>query len=89
MFILDFNKLFVVIISFCFYFNVNAQSNQSLNNSQDSDSLKTKINRLDELNSIEKYALKMLKNGYKMKSIILQTNLEKKRIKQIRKRYVN
>ena len=38
-----------------------------------------------ELTANEKYAVKMLKSGYKIKSIMLQTKLTKQRIKELRK----
>ena len=44
---------------------------------------------VDGLSSTEKYALKMLNKGYSLKSIALQTNLKKKRIRTIRKKYIN
>ena len=40
-----------------------------------------------ELSAKEKYALKMLKQSYSIKSIQLQTNIDKKRIKEIKKEY--
>ena len=44
-------------------------------------------NRLikEEETANEKYAVKMLKSGYKIKSIMLQTKLTKQRIKELRK----
>ncbi len=41
-----------------------------------------------ELTSNEKYAIKMLKSGYKIKSIILQTRLTKQRVKELKKEHL-
>ena len=42
----------------------------------------------EKLNPKEKFALNMLKKWYDVKSIALQTNLEKKQIKLIKKKYI-
>ena len=56
------------------------------------DSLKAgtivKQNTESSLNNKEKYVLKMLRQGYSTKSIELQTNMSKGRIKEIKKDYL-
>ena len=41
-----------------------------------------------KLTSKEKYAIKMLKSGYRTKSIILKTKLTKKRLRELKKEYL-
>ena len=56
------------------------------------DSLKVstivKQNNESSLTNKEKYVLKMLRQGYSTKSIELQTNMSKGRIKEIKKDYL-
>ena len=40
------------------------------------------------LTANEKYAVKMLKSGYKIKSIVLQTNLTKQRVRELKKEHL-
>lgn len=59
---------------------------------QEVDSLKVstivKQNTESSLTNKEKYVLKMLRQGYSTKSIELQTNMSKRRIKEIKKDYL-
>ena len=59
---------------------------------QEVDSLKVstivKQNNESSLTNKEKYVLKMLRQGYSTKSIELQTNMSKGRIKEIKKDYL-
>ena len=59
---------------------------------QEVDSLKVstivKQNNESSLTNQEKYVLKMLRQGYSTKSIELQTNMSKGRIKEIKKDYL-
>ncbi len=80
--------LFLLFVVFSF----KAQSNSNVG-----DSLSIEKNKnltisdgvgKSELTSKEKYVLKMLKQSYSMKSIMLQTNVDKKRIKEIKKEYL-
>lgn len=88
MLLIKFWKIVIVIAFLFFCFNVNAQSDGGVDSAQISDTLKTAVKTNKELTSSEKYALKMLKNSYSVKSIMAQTNLEKKRIKEIKKEYL-
>ena len=41
-----------------------------------------------ELTSKEKYAIKMLKSGYRTKSIMIKTFLTRKRLRELKKEYL-
>ena len=77
--------LFLSFIVFSF-----SQSDSS--GQQEVDSLKVstivKQNTESSLTNKEKYVLKMLRQGYSTKSIELQTNMSKGRIKEIKKDYL-
>ena len=63
-------------------------TNNNFSKKTDNTAKENTTNVVNELTSKEKYALKMLKQGYSIKSIQLQTNIDKKRIKEIKKSYL-
>ncbi len=81
-------KLLVIFFSFSLHLNVLSQSDVEFKQANSKKALKSDSSFVDGLSSTEKYALKMLNKGYSLKSIALQTNLNKKRIKIIRKKYI-
>ena len=81
-------KLVVLFFLFSLHLNVLSQSDVEFKQANSKKALKPDSSVVDGLSSTEKYALKMLNKGYSLKSIALQTNLSKKRIKTIRKKYI-
>ncbi|MEC8603195.1 MAG: hypothetical protein VXY47_02485 [Bacteroidota bacterium] len=63
-------------------------TNNNFSKKTDNTAKENTTNVVNELTSKEKYALKMLKQGYSITSIQLQTNIDKKRIKEIKKSYL-
>mgnify|MGYP001484513087 FL=1 len=63
-------------------------TNNNFSKKTDNTAKENTTNVVNELTSKEKYALKMLKQGYSITSIHLQTNIDKKRIKEIKKSYL-
>ena len=49
---------------------------------------KEKTIQKKELTSKEKYAIKMLKSGYRTKSIMIKTFLTRKRLRELKKEYL-
>ena len=91
---MNFIKLGTVLFLLFNGLNSSAQSKTTQSDSfSDSKVQNIKKSSLDnnakaELSAKEKYALKMLKQSYSIKSIQLQTNIDKKRIKEIKKEYI-
>ena len=86
-------RIFFLIFSFFLIQDALGQSNELDTNNTTSKkaenaSKENTTNVVNELTSKEKYALKMLKQGYSITSIQLQTNIDKKRIKEIKKSYL-
>ena len=86
-------RIFFLIFSFFLIQDVLGQSNELDTNNNfskktDNTAKENTTNVVNELTSKEKYALKMLKQGYSITSIQLQTNIDKKRIKEIKKSYL-
>ena len=86
-------RTFFFIISFFLIQDALGQSNELDTNNNfskktDNTAKENTTNVVNELTSKEKYALKMLKQGYSITSIQLQTNIDKKRIKEIKKSYL-
>ena len=86
-------RTFFLIFSFFLIQDALGQSNELDTNNNfskktDNTAKENTTNVVNELTSKEKYALKMLKQGYSIKSIQLQTNIDKKRIKEIKKSYL-
>ena len=86
-------RTFFLIISFFLIQDALGQSNELDTNNNfskktDNTAKENTTNVVNELTSKEKYALKMLKQGYSITSIQLQTNIDKKRIKEIKKSYL-
>ena len=77
--------LFLTFIVFSF-----SQSDSTRQQKVDSLKVSTivKQNNESSLTNKEKYVLKMLRQGYSTKSIELQTNMSKGRIKEIKKDYL-
>ena len=77
--------LFLSFIVFSF-----SQSDSTRQQKVDSLKVSTivKQNNESSLTNKEKYVLKMLRQGYSTKSIELQTNMSKGRIKEIKKDYL-
>ena len=91
---MNFIKLGTVLFLLFIGLNSSAQSkttqSDSLSESKVQNIKKSSLdnNAKAELSAKEKYALKMLKQSYSIKSIQLQTNIDKKRIKEIKKEYI-
>ena len=86
-------RTFFLIFSFFLIQYALGQSNELDTNNNfskktDNTAKENTTNVVNELTSKEKYALKMLKQGYSITSIQLQTNIDKKRIKEIKKSYL-
>lgn len=86
-------RTFFLIFSFFLIQDALGQSNELDTNNNfskktDNTAKENTTNVVNELTSKEKYALKMLKQGYSITSIHLQTNIDKKRIKEIKKNYL-
>ena len=86
-------RTFFLIFSFFLIQDAHGQSNELDTNNNfskktENPSKENTTNVVSELTSKEKYALKMLKQGYSITSIQLQTNIDKKRIKEIKKSYL-
>ena len=86
-------RIFFLIFSFFLIQNALGQSNEldtnnTISKKAENASTENTTNVVNELTSKEKYALKMLKQGYSITSIQLQTNIDKKRIKEIKKSYL-
>ena len=86
-------RTFFLIFSFFLIQETHGQSNELDTNNNfskktENASKENTTNVVNELTSKEKYALKMLKQGYSITSIQLQTNIDKKRIKEIKKSYL-
>ena len=86
-------RTFFLIFSFFLIQDALGQSNELDTNNNfskktDNTAKENTTNVVNELTSKEKYALKMLKQGYSITSIQLQTNIDKKRIKEIKKSYL-
>ena len=86
-------RIFFLIFSFFLIQDALGQSNELDTNNNfskktDNTAKENTTNVVNELTSKEKYALKMLKQGYSITSIQLQTNIDKKRIKEIKKSYL-
>ena len=84
---------FFLIFSFFLIQDALGQSNELDTNNNfskktDNTAKENTTNVVNELTSKEKYALKMLKQGYSITSIHLQTNIDKKRIKEIKRSYL-
>ena len=78
-------RTFFLIFSFFLIQDALGQSNELDTNNNfskktDNTAKENTTNVVNELTSKEKYALKMLKQGYSITSIQLQTNIDKKRI---------
>ena len=85
-------RTFFLIFSFFLIQDALGQSNaldtnNNFSKKTDNTAKENTTNVVNELTSKEKYALKMLKQGYSITSIQLQTNIDKKRIKEIKKSY--
>ena len=91
---MNFIKLGTVLFLLFIGLNSSAQfktiQSDSLSDSKVQNTKKSSLdnNAKAELSAKEKYALKMLKQSYSIKSIQLQTNIDKKRIKEIKKEYI-
>lgn len=86
-------RIFFLIFSFFLIQDALGQSNEldtnnTISKKAENASKENTTNVVNELTSKEKYALKMLKQGYSITSIQLQTNIDKKRIKEIKKSYL-
>lgn len=86
-------RTFFLIFSFFLIQDALGQSNElgtnnTISKKAENASKENTTNVVNELTSKEKYALKMLKQGYSITSIQLQTNIDKKRIKEIKKSYL-
>ena len=86
-------RIFFLIFSFFLFQDALGQSNEldtnnTISKKAENASKENTTNVVNELTSKEKYALKMLKQGYSITSIQLQTNIDKKRIKEIKKNYL-
>ena len=86
-------RIFFLIFSFFLIQDALGQSNEldtnnTISKKAEKASKENTTNVVNELTSKEKYALKMLKQGYSITSIQLQTNIDKKRIKEIKKSYL-
>ena len=86
-------RIFFLIFSFFLFQDALGQSNEldtnnTISKKAENASKENTTNVVNELTSKEKYALKMLKQGYSITSIQLQTNIDKKRIKEIKKSYL-
>ena len=86
-------RIFFLIFSFFLIQDALGQSNEldtnnTISKKAENASKENTTNVVNELTSKEKYALKMLKQGYSITSIQLQTNIDKKRIKEIKKNYL-
>ena len=86
-------RTFFLIFSFFLIQDALGQSNELDTNNNfskktDNTAKENTTNVVNELTSKEKYALKMLKQGYSITSIQLQTNIDKKRIKEIKRSYL-
>ena len=86
-------RTFFLIFSFFLIQDALGQSNEldtnnTISKKAENASKENTTNVVNELTSKEKYALKMLKQGYSITSIQLQTNIDKKRIKEIKKNYL-
>lgn len=86
-------RTFFLIFSFFLIQDALGQSNELDTNNNfskktDNTAKENTTNVVNELTSKEKYALKMLKQGYSITSIQLQTNIDKKRIKEIKKSFL-
>ncbi len=86
-------RTFFLIFSFFLIQDALGQSNVLDTNNNflkktDNTAKENTTNVVNELTSKEKYALKMLKQGYSITSIQLQTNIDKKRIKEIKRSYL-
>ena len=86
-------RIFFLIFSFFLIQDALGQSNEldtnnTISKKAENASKENTTNGVNELTSKEKYALKMLKQGYSITSIQLQTNIDKKRIKEIKKSYL-
>ena len=86
-------RTFFLIFSFFLIQDALGQSNELDTNNNfskktDNTAKENTTNVVNELTSKEKYALKMLKQGYSITSIHLQTNIDKKRIKEIKRSYL-
>ena len=86
-------RTFFLIFSFFLIQDALGQSNELDTNNNfskktDNTAKENTTNVVNVLTSKEKYALKMLKQGYSITSIQLQTNIDKKRIKEIKKSYL-
>ena len=86
---LNSTKLLVIFFSFFLHLNVLCQGNAEFKETNSKKASKSDSSIVYGLSSTEKYALKMLNKGYSLKSIALQTKLKKKRIRTIRKKYIN
>lgn len=86
-------RTFFLIFSFFLIQDALGQSNELDTNNNfskktDNTAKENTTNVVNVLTSKEKYALKMLKQGYSITSIQLQTNIDKKRIKEIKRSYL-
>ena len=86
-------RTFFLIFSFFLIQDALGQSNELDTNNNfskktDNTAKENTTNVVNELTSKEKYALKMLKQGYSITSIQLQTNIDKKRIKEIKRSFL-
>jgi len=86
-------RIFFLIFSFFLIQDALGQSNEldtnnTISKKAENASKENTTNVVNELTSKEKYAFKMLKQGYSITSIQLQTNIDKKRIKEIKKNYL-
>ena len=86
-------RIFFLIFSFFLVQDALGQSNEldtnnTISKKAENASKENTTNVVNELTSKEKYALKMLKQGYSITSIQLQTNIDKKRIKEIKKNFL-
>ena len=60
-------------------------SQEIIKENKDHENKTKEVEQKPELTPNEKYAIKKLKSGYKIKSIMLQTKITKQRIKELKK----